>query len=678
MNLNIDISIIIVSYNVKEFLHQCLLSIEKATAKISTEIFVVDNNSIDGTYEFIRSKFPDIKLIANNENLGFGKANNLALQRAQGKYTLFLNPDTILQEDTLEVMLNYLEKNLKVGLAGCKILNSDGTLQLASRRSFPSPLTALPKLLGLSKMFPKNKFCGKYNLTYLDPEKSYSVDAISGSFMFSRTKLLKELNGFDETFFMYGEDLDLCYRIKEKNYDIHYVADTTIVHYKGESSKNSPIDNILNFYKAMDIFVKKHFSTGYFLLTTLLLRLGIFGHLFGRFLGKFINMVKTPIIDFSFIYLSFIFAILIRFDETRWFFNYQPVILLYAIVYLISATLLGLHKRKKIDFVRAFGAIILAGLINGSFTFFMPFIAYSRIVFSISFLFILLFLPGWRIIYYLIIYKKVLNKSYTNRTIIVGAGHDGKHIAKIITKKPELGYLFLGFVDKDFENPQTISTINNLTELIKIKKIENIIFSSDKFTSSDIMKLMDKIQHLSVNIKIVPENINLIYGKMHIETLEDISIVDIDYNIYKPIPILTKRIFDIILASFLLFFFPLIYLVRLLLKYKTNTIQIDNYSIKEWRSPKNNKIKLSWYPMLISIISGQISFIGDLIHLPDNIKTRFYKPGVTGLIQVENLQQITMKEHQRYINYYMRNYSLMMDIEILFKSIIRNKNKNFK
>ena len=670
MNSNIDISIIIVSYNVKEFLHQCLLSVEKAINKISAEIFVVDNNSIDGTCELIRSKFPNIKLIANSKNLGFGKANNLALQKAQGKYTLFLNPDTILQEDTLEVMLDYLETNLEVGLAGCKILNSDGTLQLASRRSFPSPSTALPKLLGLSKIFPKNKLCGKYNLTYLNPDESYSVDAVSGSFMFSRTKLLKELGGFDETFFMYGEDLDLCYRIKKKKIEIHYVAKTTIIHYKGESSKNAPFDSILNFYKAMDIFVKKHFSTGYFLLTTLLLRLGIFSHLSGRFIGKLINTIKTPIIDFLFIYLSFILAILIRFNETKWFFDYQPVILLYTFIYLILASSFGLHNRKKIDFIRAFGAIILGGLVNGSFTFFMPFIAYSRIVFSISFLFILLFLPGWRIIYYLIIYKKIQNKSYTNRTIIVGAGAEGKRIAEIITKKPELGYLFLGFIDNDFENPQTISRINNLTQLIKIKNVETIIFSSDKFTSADIMRLMDKIQHLPVNIKIVPENINLIYGKMHIEKLENISIVDIDYNIYKPIPILTKRIFDIVLASFLLIFFPLIYLFKLISKYKTYKIKIDNYLIKEWHS-SNNKIKLSWYPMLPSILSGKLSFVGDLLHLPDNIKIRFYKPGITGLVQIENLKQITIKEHQRYINYYMRNYSLMMDIEILFKSVIK-------
>ncbi len=671
MNSNVDISIIIVSYNIKEFLYQCLLSVIKASANISTEIFVVDNNSIDGTCEFVRSKFPNIKLIANDENLGFGKANNLALQKAQGKYTLFLNPDTILQEDTLEVMFNYLERNPQVGLAGCKILNADGTLQLASRRSFPSPLTALPKLLGLSKIFPKNKFCGKYNLTYLDPDKSFSVDAISGSFMFSRTNLLKELGGFDEIFFMYGEDLDLCYRIKEKNLEVHYVADTKIIHYKGESSKSAPFDSILNFYKAMDIFVNKHFSTGYFLLTTLLLRLGIFSHLFGRFIGKIIHNIKTPIIDFSFIYLSFILAIIIRFNEIQWFFDYQPVILLYAFIYLISATLLGLHKKKKIDFIRAFGAIIIGGLINGSFTFFMPFIAYSRIVFLISFLFILLFLPGWRIIYYLIIYKKIQNKSYTNRTVIVGAGSEGKRIADIITNKPELGYLFLGFVDKDFENPQTISTINNLTQLIKIKNIENIIFSSDKFTSADIMRLMDKIQHLSVNIKIVPENINLIYGKMHIEKLENISIVDVDYNIYKPFTIFIKRTFDVILASFLLIFSPFVYLFKILSKYITNKIQIDNYSINEWKSPNKNKTKFSWYPMLFPIISGKMSFVGDLIHLPNDIKTRFYKPGITGLVQIEGLKQITMKEHEKYINYYMRNYSLMMDIEILFKNMIK-------
>ncbi|MEA1986528.1 MAG: glycosyltransferase [Candidatus Marinimicrobia bacterium] len=671
MNSNVDISIITVSYNVKNFLHQCLLSIGKATNNISAEIFVVDNNSIDGTCEFVRSEFPNVKLISNKENLGFGKANNLALKKAQGKYTLFLNPDTIIQEDTLEVMFDYLEKNSQVGLAGCKILNADGTLQLASRRSFPSPLTAMPKLLGLSKLFPKNKFFGKYNLTYLDPNESYNVDAVSGSFMFARTDLLQELGGFDETFFMYGEDLDLCYRIKEKKYEVHFVAETKIIHYKGESSKNVPFDSILNFYKAMDIFVKKHFSTGYFLLTTLLLRLGIFSHLFARFFGKFLNRIKTPVLDLIFIYLSFIFAILIRFNDVKWFFDYQPVILLYALIYLVSATIFGLHKKKKIDFIRAFGAIIIGGLINGSFTFFMPFIAYSRIVFSISFLFILFFLPFWRIIYYLIVYKKVQNKSYTNRTVIVGAGKEGQRIAKIITSKPELGYLFLGFIDNDFKNPQTISTINNLIELIKIKKIENIIFSSDKFTSEDIMRLMDKIQDLSVNIKIVPENINLIYGKMHIEKLDDISIVDVDYNIYKVVPKFTKRVFDIVLGLFLLLFFPIIYIIKVFLRYKTTNIKIGNYILKEWQSSDGKSIKLFWYPMLFAVIFGKISFVGDFIKLPENVNQRFYKPGITGLMQIEDLQKITLKEHQNYINYYMRNYSMMLDIEIIFKGMIR-------
>ncbi|HEY7752021.1 MAG TPA: glycosyltransferase family 2 protein, partial [Ignavibacteriaceae bacterium] len=218
-----DLSIIIVNYNVKEFLQNLLHSIEKASSNISKEIIIVDNASEDGSVELIKQKFSSVNMIENKTNLGFGKANNQALKIAKGEYILLINPDTIVSEDTFHTLLNFFNSNPEAGLAGCKILNPDGTLQLACRRSFPGPWTSFCKVTGLSNLFPNSKIFARYNLTYLDENLTYEVDAISGSFMMMRRDVYEKAGGFDEQFFMYGEDLDLCYRIKEVGYKVFYV-----------------------------------------------------------------------------------------------------------------------------------------------------------------------------------------------------------------------------------------------------------------------------------------------------------------------------------------------------------------------------------------------------------------------------------------------------------------------
>ena len=210
-----NLSIIIVNYNVKEFLQNFIHSIYKAAQNISYEIIIVDNASDDGSVEFIKEKFPDVKLIANQKNLGFSKANNIGLAQSKGEYLLLLNPDTIVREDTFEKMISFSKNNPDAGLAGCKILNPDGTFQLACRRSFPGPWTSFCKVTGLSNLFPNSKLFARYNLTYLDENKTYEVDAISGSFMMFPRKIYEKIGGLDEQFFMYGEDLDFCYRIQK-------------------------------------------------------------------------------------------------------------------------------------------------------------------------------------------------------------------------------------------------------------------------------------------------------------------------------------------------------------------------------------------------------------------------------------------------------------------------------
>ena len=241
--VTLDISIIIVNYNVKHFLLQCLRSVEQALKGLSGEIIVVDNHSHDGSVTYLRPLFPAVQFIALDENVGFGRANNVAVGKARGKFVLFLNPDTLVEEQTFNVLLAYMREHPEAGACGCKVLNPDGTLQLACRRSFPTPWIAFAKVFGLQALFPRSRLMARYNQSYMDENATYFVDAISGSFMLVRREALESIGGFDPTFFMYGEDLDLCYRLHSTGWKIAYVHTTKIIHYKGESTRRSSINS---------------------------------------------------------------------------------------------------------------------------------------------------------------------------------------------------------------------------------------------------------------------------------------------------------------------------------------------------------------------------------------------------------------------------------------------------
>jgi GT2 family glycosyltransferase len=253
----VTLSVIIVNYNVKYFLEQCLCSVGKAIEKIEGEVFVVDNNSTDGSIEYLQSKFPGVKFIANNENEGFGKANNKALSLAKGKYILFLNPDAIVAEDSFEKCISFLESNKNTGALGVKMIDGSGTFLKESKRGFPSAWTSFCKLCGLTALFPHAKTFSKYYLGNLSEKENQVIDVVSGAYLFVRKGTLDKTGGFDEQFFMYAEDIDLSYRIQQSGFLNYYFSETTIIHFKGESTKKD-LRYVKLFYKAMDQFVKKH------------------------------------------------------------------------------------------------------------------------------------------------------------------------------------------------------------------------------------------------------------------------------------------------------------------------------------------------------------------------------------------------------------------------------------
>jgi len=260
------ISIVIVNYKVPGCLRDAIRSVQDAELAEQAEILVVDNASGDNSKELITSEFKNVNWIQLKSNVGFGKACNIGVQSSSGKYVLLLNPDTVIAKDTLKVAVDFMQSHPKAGLMGPKILNQDGSLQASCRRGFVTPLVAFYYFTGLSRIFPKSKHFARYHLTYMDENESAVVDAVSGSFMFIRRTLFDQLHGFDEQFFMYGEDIDLCWRVREKGYEVWYHPLTQIIHRKGQSSARSPLRSRFAFYEAMVIFSKKyrHIRGGFF------------------------------------------------------------------------------------------------------------------------------------------------------------------------------------------------------------------------------------------------------------------------------------------------------------------------------------------------------------------------------------------------------------------------------
>lgn len=290
-----DLSVVIVSFNTKDKLRKCLRSIFDSRAKYAYQVWVVDNASRDGSADMVASEFPDAKLIRNDHNQGFARANNTALRlilkpsdsstspltpplaRGGGnasRYILLLNSDIVVMPDTLEKMIGYMDENPDVGISGCRVEKPDGSLDLASRRSFPSPTNAFFRLTGLSLLFPKSRVAS-YNLTYLPENETTEVDSVMGAFLLIRRDLIDKIGLLDENFFMYGEDLDWCYRARAVGAKVMFVPITKVTHDKGSSSRKVPSQMIYEFHRSMMIFYDKYYRRRYNFLINFLVTIGI-------------------------------------------------------------------------------------------------------------------------------------------------------------------------------------------------------------------------------------------------------------------------------------------------------------------------------------------------------------------------------------------------------------------
>ena len=664
------LSVVIVNYNVKAFIQQALESILKATRDIETEIFVVDNHSVDGSVELIKDRFPDVKLIANSDNRGFAKANNQALKEATGDYVWLLNPDTLVQENTALTFIEEMEQHPDVGLMGCKILNNDGSLQLACRRSFPTPWVAFTKLTGLATFFPSSKLFGRYNLTYLDPDESYAVEAISGSCMFMRRSAMEAVGLLDEIFFMFGEDLDWCFRFQQSNWTVYYTAKTSIVHYKGESSKVAAWDSMTHFYKAMDIFAKKHFSSGRRFPLHWLLRGGIFlRYLLSMFtsMGKNISAYLFDLVGLLIITLI---AIYIKFGTLEVLNDYSVVLPVYLGTWIAVISSMGLYRTYKYSVSRSVFAATFGFLINVTLTFFFNAYAFSRIVMLISYLGALIWIPGWRIFR-----SSRRTDNYelgSQRTFIIGDLKSAGDIYSRLLTNPGLGYRPIGIVTaskSDRGDERVVGHLNSLIALVQYHRIEDVIFSSDHFKLKEIFEYLPVLGALGVKIKLVSGNLSFIVGKSAVESLSNVQFIDMDYKYFHLGTRVAKRFEDLFGATILtLFLRPLQALMvqRKGMNPKTVNLMGRNYTIYGTEAGHQNI--WSNLGLLPLVIRGKLSLVGAPLDLTE--KGWAVKKGIFSLETVRGDSKLNEEERYSLLNYYLHNHSMLLDMEIIIKAIL--------
>lgn len=652
----IKLSIIIVNFNVKAFLQNCLLSVRKSLEDIPSEIIVVDNASDDGSVEIIKKNFPDVKLIELSENLGFSKANNIGLKIAKGEYICLLNPDTIVEEDTFNTMIRFMESHPEAGMAGCKILNPDGTFQLACRRSFPTPWVAFTKIFGLSALFPKSKLFARYNITYLDENQTYEVDAISGSFMFLRRDVYEKEGGLDESFFMYGEDLDWCFRIKEAGFKIYYVHSTKIIHFKGESTKRSNIDEVKHFYNAMRLFVRKHFSGSF--LMELILQFAINARSALAFLEKRFLIFLAIFLDTIFFNLSILISenIYMKFTGFSGFpdYAYPTVFIVPVLSFILIAYLMNSYEIKNLPISRLYLSIFLSFLFTSSLTYFFKDYAFSRAILLIHYILISFILPAWRVFVKVMFkYPKDSRQSlFEANTLIVGTNESAIELINRLKRTYNFYYDVIGLIDKDrkrigekINDVEIIGSIETLPKIIREKGISEVIFASEFLPYHEVLSIVSANQNQNVHFHLADKNFDFIISKKDVLELNELPLIEIEYNISMPIHRFIKRIFDLVLSFVLLFTLYPIVVIKYLFSNK-----------------KNNLL------YLLRVITGKYSLVGRPIGSKES-KIYLGKPGLTGIVQINENKNLTEEDIERLNIYYAKNQNIWLDIEILIKTV---------
>lgn len=662
------LSIIIVNYNVEHFLEQCLHSVMKASPAITSEVIVIDNSSVDGSVEMIKKKFPLVKLIANEKNVGFSCANNQGIKEATGEYILLLNPDTVVQEDTFEKAIRFLDEKRDAGALGVMMLDGKGNFLPESKRGLPTPSVAFYKIFGFAKLFPKSKIFGKYHLGYLDKNKIHEVDVLSGAFMLIRKAVLDKIGLLDETFFMYGEDIDISYRITQAGYKNYYFPETRIIHYKGESTKKSSVNYVLVFYNAMRVFAKKHFAKDQAKLFSFLIYVAIAFRAGVALVKRFIRQIFVPLLDAVILYTGLYFIKdyyerNIKFVEGG---AYPDDLVIsafgaYVFIWIVSIFLSGGYDKPIRLQNIARGVFLGTGIILAVYALLPEEYRFSRALILIGTGWVIVSMLGTRMLFHLFRIKEfMLEGSTSKRIAIIGNEEEYKRVFALL-KESSIKTAFIGFVESsDVIQPLSsegeklhLGRFSQLQEIIDIYKIDEVIFCSKNLSAEKIIDAMSAQSNASVEFKIAPQESISIIGSNSIDTAGDLYAIDIN-SINKPSNKRKKRIIDTLFSVLFIALLPILIFVV--------------------KSP------VSFIGNIFKVLFGVRTWVASTPYLPSsNAKGRgaqhspFGGVGVdTGVLSpADSLKSnhITPEVAERLNKIYSKDYSVRNDINIILKGI---------
>ncbi|MEY3426026.1 MAG: hypothetical protein RL679_1384 [Bacteroidota bacterium] len=634
---------VIVNYNVEFFLEQCLNSVQKALENINGQVFIVDNNSIDGSVEMVQRKFPAYTLVANKENVGFSKANNQAILQSDAEYILLLNPDTVVEEETFSKVIGFMDSHADAGGLGVRMVDGKGKFLPESKRGLPTPAVAFYKIFGLSKLFPKSERIGQYHLGHLSEFETNKIDILSGAFMLMRSEALEKVGLLDEAFFMYGEDIDLSYRILKGGYSNYYFPETRIIHYKGESTKKSSVNYVFVFYRAMIIFAEKHFSQKNAKLFSFLINAAIYFRATLAISMRFIRQSVLPLIDFVILLIG-LYALTNQWRISNIDFPEKVVniaVPTYTLIWMLSILFnsgydnpVKLSNYFKSTVIGTLTILIVYALLPKSWQF-------SRLYILLGAAWVLAYFLLSRIFLHFSIGKKFnLSPKKNKRFAIIGGKEEFERVAGILqqtTRKIEsIEHVSAG----EEKEKGAIGTLNQLDQILHIKGINEIIFCAKDTTAQTIINWMTVIDSTKIDFKIAqPDSLSLI-GSNSIETAGDLYVLDIN-SITKTENIRSKRTFDIAMGLLLLVGSPILI----------------------WYM-ENKKLFLQ---NVLSVLIGKLSLVG-YFKLDSKVSNQLprIKPGILNPTDSLSFPDVSLTDKLNLI--YARDYSIGKDLSILLKA----------
>lgn len=635
------LSVIIVNYNVRFFLEQCLLSVEKAMRAIGNdgEVWVVDNNSVDGSVDMVMKRFPQVHLIANKENTGFSKANNQAMLKANGEYILLLNPDTVVEEDTFKKVIAFMDEHPEAGGLGVKMVDGKGNFLPESKRGLPTPETSFYKIFGISRLFQKSKRFNRYYLGHLTNDEVHEIEVLSGAFMWMRKKALDKVGLLDEAFFMYGEDIDLSWRIIQGGFKNYYFPETTIIHYKGESTKKGSLNYVFVFYNAMIIFARKHFSEKNARLYVFFIQLAIWLRASVAVLNRFIKKIFMPVLDIAFTLAALFLLKDIYSSLTGKVYSDElvtPAFITMTSAWLLGTWISGGYDKPYFPLKSLKGNLIVSIILLATYSLLPENLRFSRAMILGATLLVPMILVLTRVVRNNILDGRSGWRAKAMRNFAIVGNEDEANRVKAILEQT-----YPGIGEVHILQP----TADHIEDVVRVMKINSVVFCAKDISSAAIIKCMSEMSAPEIEFKIAPPEALYIIGSNSIDTSGDVYMLDVN-SIGRTDNVRIKRSFDVIFGLFALVFFPLIiWIQKKPLGLLRNIFQVI-FGKKTW---------VGFYPEQITI----------------DYKLPKLKKGVMHPLMGLNPKQIHADSIRKLNIVYAKDYKLTGDLAIILKNIRR-------